>query len=63
MSSSFACNSRALARRGATLVLGLGLGSCLGLLPLACRTVDAGTSLRIEVPEADRDADLFVDGH
>jgi hypothetical protein len=59
MSSSFACSSRALARRGATSCLGL----CLGLLLLACRTVDGGTSLRIEVPEADRDADLCVDGH
>jgi len=35
------------------LVLGLG----------ACRPGGAGTTLQIEVPEADRDADLYVDGH
>lgn len=29
----------------------------------ACHPASAGTSLQIEVPEADRDADVFVDGH
>ncbi|MCA9654052.1 MAG: hypothetical protein H6712_08890 [Myxococcales bacterium] len=30
---------------------------------LGCKSASVGTSLRIEVPEADRDADVFVDGH
>lgn len=37
--------------------------SLLLAAPLGCRHTDVGTSLRIEVPEADRDADLYVDGH
>ena len=34
----------------------------LSLPAVGCRHADAGTSLRIEVPDADLDADLFVDG-
>lgn len=41
------------------LVCWLLLGGVLG----ACRPANAGTSLQIQVPQADRDADLYVDGH
>lgn len=67
MSSPFACSSRSSRRvdrpvhrwgrgRGAmrTLVLALAL--------VGCKHADAGTSLEIEVPQEDLDADLFVDG-
>lgn len=33
------------------------------VLWMGCKAASAGTSLRIEVPDADRDADVFVDGH
>ncbi len=52
---------RSVARRS-----GLGrfvAAAAIGVLLVACRPGGAGTSLQIEVPEADRDADLFVDGH
>ncbi|MCX4245911.1 PEGA domain-containing protein [Paraliomyxa miuraensis] len=39
------------------------LGLALVLPPMGCRHADAGTALRIEVPDADRDADLYVDGN
>jgi hypothetical protein len=62
MSSPFVCSSRSahrprgLPRRAArALVLALALAGC--------KHADTGTSLRIEVPQEDLDADLFVDGH
>lgn len=55
MSSPSACSSRSLARRGAMLV-------SLGLSLLGCPSAAVGTSLRIEVPQEDLDADLYVDG-
>lgn len=39
------------------------VAACLWLSPSGCRHADAGTALRIEVPQADLDADLYVDGH
>ena len=36
--------------------------SLAGVL-LGCPAKSTGTTLRIQVPEADRDADLYVDGH
>lgn len=35
---------------------------CLAGTP-TCKTAAAGTSLHIEIPPVDRDADLYVDGH
>jgi len=59
MSSRSDCSSRSLRRRAAALALACGLA----LAPIAgCRHADAGTALRIEVPQEDLDADLFVDG-
>lgn len=60
MSSSFDSTNcltapRSRLRRLATLGLLVGL--------LGCPAASAGTSLVVEVPEADRDADVFVDGH
>ncbi len=50
--------SRSRARpRGWCAALGL------AVLLFACRTSGAGTTLRIEAPEADQDADVFVDGN
>lgn len=51
MSSRFVSISRA--RRVLVLVAAI----------MACRPASTGTSLQIEVPQADADADLFVDGH
>jgi hypothetical protein len=38
-------------------------GVMLVVLLGACRPVSAGTALRIELPQEDRDADVFIDGH
>lgn len=62
MSSPFDCSSRSsrpCAAGPARWARSLGL-----VLALAgCKHADAGTSLRITVPQEDLDADLFVDGH
>lgn len=58
MSSPFACSSRSLRRRAATLAL----RATFALALVGCRHAPTGTSLRIEVPQEDADADLFVDG-
>ena len=63
MSSPFACSSRGSSRRAGGLARGAALALVLALAPLSgCKHADAGTSLRIEVPQEDLDADLFVDG-
>ncbi len=58
MSSRSVCSSSAWARalRRAALVA-LALGG-----PVGCRQAAVSTSLRIEVPQDDLDADLYVDG-
>lgn len=58
MSSPFACSSRSSRRLACALGLALGLV----LAPAGCKHADAGTALRITVPQEDLDADLFVDG-
>ncbi len=51
--SSPSPSSRTLARLGLALALAL---AC-------CRPAGAGTALQIEAPQADQDADVFIDGH
>jgi hypothetical protein len=60
MSSPFACSSRSSRRRAGGPAWALAL--VLVLVPSGCKHADAGTSLRITVPQEDLDADLFVDG-
>jgi hypothetical protein len=58
MPSRFACNDR-LGRR---LRFALAAGAFVGLL-FGCRTTTpAGSTLVIQTPKADTDADVFVDG-
>lgn len=67
MSSPSACSSRSPRRSSAVgwlawrLACGLALALAVGGSG-GCRHASAGTSLRIEVPQEDLDADLFVDG-
>ena len=63
-SPSLSSNDLGLRSVGRRPALGRILAAtAIGVLLLACRPAGAGTSLQIEVPEADRDADLYVDGH
>lgn len=63
MSSPSPCSSSVRGPRGRHGGRWRGRGAAgLLVLLLACRTASAGTSLLIEVPQADRDADVFVDG-
>lgn len=61
MSSPFACNSRS-SRLRITGRARWALALALVLAPAGCKHADAGTALRITVPQEDLDADLFVDG-
>lgn len=60
MSSPCACSSRSSRRRAGGPARALVLA--LVLAGAGCKHAQAGTSLRIEVPQEDLDADLFVDG-
>lgn len=55
MSSRFAFSS--------LLVRGCLAGALASAAVGACKTSSAGTALRIEAPQADLDADVFVDGN
>lgn len=70
MPSPFAWNSRlgapgrraSVGRRAPAWIAWAWVLAWLSAVP-SCRHADTGTSLVIAVPDADRDADLFVDGH
>jgi hypothetical protein len=66
MSSPFACSSSSRCRTRGGSRLGGGRGALralvLALALVGCKHAAAGTSLTIEVPQEDLDADLFVDG-
>lgn len=59
MPSRFVCNDRRPRRgRGRWLAAGL-----LAVTTVACVTANAGTTLKIEAPPQDQDADVYIDGH
>lgn len=63
MSSPFACSSSSRHGSGRRPARGAARALALALVLVGCKHADAVTSLRIEVPQEDLDADLFVDGH